>query len=463
MEHIGDILRRQATAGAFQSSKPDDAAEDAVEDDTCPVCHGARFVHPRLPSGSPDYSRVVACSCARRETGAKRRNRLQQYSNLGRLSRLTFASLDADGRSEEPESRRQFRAAFEAAAAFAERPEGWLCLAGPSGGGKTHLAAAVANLCITEGRPAFYVTTPDLLDHLRSSFSPDSEMPYDEFFEQVRNAPLLVLDDFGTQSGTPWAKEKLEQLLNHRYNNRLATVIVLSVAIEELDDRVRTRLADSSFCRVHVVGSRQSALSTTGWAPGFELQKGMSFDNFDARRANLPAEQRHSLEAAYNAAVEFAKSPDGWLVLLGVNGCGKTHLASAIVNCRYQQTEPALFIVVPDFLDHLRSAFGPNSPVSYDRLFEGVRTTDLLVFDDFGEQSTTAWAQEKLYQVINHRYNARLATVITTTCSLDELDNRVSSRLADPRISNPISIRVPDYRSDITGRRRPPPRRGGDK
>lgn len=463
MEHISDILKRQAMAGAFQSSAPNDtAAEDMVEDDSCPVCHGAHFVHPRLPSGNPDYTRVVACDCARQETGAKRRSRLQQYSNLGRLTRLTFTSLDADGRDEAPENRRQFRAAFEAAAAFAERPEGWLCLAGPSGSGKTHLAAAIANLCITEGRPAFYVTTPDLLDHLRSSFSPESQMPYDEFFEQVRNAPLLVLDDFGTQSGTPWAKEKLEQLLNHRYNNRLATVIVLSVAIEELEDRVRTRLADTGFCRVHTIGFRPSALSTTGWAPGFELQKGMSFDNFDVRRANLPADQRHSLEAAYNAAVDFAKSPDGWLVLLGVNGCGKTHLASAIVNYRYQQGEPALFIVVPDFLDHLRSTFGPNSPVSYDRLFEGVRAAELLVLDDFGEQSTTAWAQEKLYQVINHRYNARLATVITTTCSFDELGSRVSSRLTDPRISNPINIRVPDYRSDVTGRRRPP-RRASDK
>jgi len=450
MEHIGDILKKQAMAGSFRPAADADA-EEISEDGVCPVCHGARFVHPRLPSGNPDYTRVVACDCARQETGAKRRSRLQQYSNLGQLTRLTFASLDADGRSQEPEDRRQFRAAFEAATAFAEEPEGWLCLAGPSGSGKTHLAAAIANLCITEGRPAFYVTTPDLLDHLRSSFSPESEVPYDEFFEQVRNAPLLVLDDFGTQSGTPWAKEKLEQLLNHRYNNRLATVIVLSVAIEGLEDRVRTRLADTNFCHVYLLGSRPSALSTTGWTPGFELQKKMTFANFKSDLVNLPPKQRQSLEAAYNAAVEFAKSPDGWLILLGINGCGKTHLASAIVNHRYQQGESALFIVVPDFLDHLRSAFDPNSAVSYDQVFEGVRTAELLVLDDFGEQSTTAWAQEKLYQVINHRYNARLATVITTSCSLNELDNRISSRMADPRIGNPVNIYAPHYRTNITG------------
>jgi len=43
---------------------------------------------------------------------------------------------------------------------------------------------------------------------LRSAYSPGSELPYDQFFEQVRNAQILILDDFGGQAGTPWAKEK---------------------------------------------------------------------------------------------------------------------------------------------------------------------------------------------------------------------------------------------------------------
>ncbi|MCR4394783.1 MAG: ATP-binding protein, partial [Dehalococcoidales bacterium] len=127
---------------------------------------------------------------------------------------------------------------------------------------------------------------------------------------------------------------------------------------------------------------------------------------------------------------------------------GKTHLAAAIVNYRYEARKPALFVVVPDFLDHLRQTFSPDSKVSYDSLFETVKNTSLLVLDDFGEQSSTPWAQEKLYQVINYRYNARLATVITTSNSLDELEPRISSRLVDPRISMVINITAPDYRGD---------------
>ncbi len=182
----------------------------------------------------------------------------------------------------------------------------------------------------------------------------------------------------------------------------------------------------------------------------------MIFDNFDWKRVNLPIEQRENLKEAFRIALDFAKSPDGWLVLLGENGCGKTHLAAAIVNYRYQHKKPALFIVVPDFLDHLRSTFSPESKISYDQFFESVKKAPLLVLDDFGEQTTTPWAQEKLYQVINYRYNARLPTVITTGYSLDEIESRMASRLADPKISNPFNIKVPDYRSEVTSQKRAP-------
>ncbi len=420
-------------------------AGEVSPESVCPICKGAGFVHPLLASGKPDFSRVVPCRCTQQELDEERQARLQRYSNLGSLTHLTFDNLLSQGKSESPISQEQFSRAYEAAKAFAAESKGWLVLAGPSGCGKTHLAAAIANHCIANNHPVFYITTPDLLDHLRSTFSPSSEMPYDEFFEQVRNAPLLILDDLGAQSGTPWAKEKLDQLLNHRFNNQLPTVIVSIVPVEELEDRIRTRLIAADLCQIYAIDEKTPALFTSSWAPEFELQKNMTFDNFDWKRVNLPIEQRQNLEAAYRLALDFAKSLDGWLVLQGENGCGKTHLAAAIVNYRYQMKEPALFIVVPDFLDHLRSTFSPESKISYDQLFESVKNAPLLVLDDFGKQTTTPWAKEKLYQVINHRYNARLPTVITTNCSADELDSPILSRFADQRISTPFTIIAPDY------------------
>jgi len=415
-------------------------------------------VHPLLPSGKPDFSQVVPCRCVKRGLDEEHLARLKRYSNLGTLDRFSFENLEPQGRSGSPENQAQFRKVYEAAKAFAAEPEGWLVLIGPSGSGKTHLAAAIANARVSRGLPAFYITAPDLLDHLRAAFNPGSEIPYDEFFDQVRNAPLLILDDFGVQSSTPWAKEKLDQLLTYRFNSKLPTVIVPIVPLEQVEERLQTRLTDPELSKVCVIEEKQPASLDYTWGPEFELQKSMTFDNFDRRRENLPLEQQENLGEAYRIAFEFAKSPEDWIVFMGESGCGKTHLAAAIVNYRYQAGKPALFVVVSDFLDHLRSTFSPDSKVSYDQVFEKVKTAPLLVLDDLGEQISTPWVKEKLYQVINYRYNAKLPTVITTRYAPDEivanLESSISSRLVDRKISNAFNITVPDFRTDYTGQRK---------
>jgi len=175
----------------------------------------------------------------------------------------------------------------------------------------------------------------------------------------------------------------------------------------------------------------------------------LTFETFDPRHVNLTAGQRENLDAALRMARDFARHPQGWLVLQGVNGCGKTHLAAAIGNYQLKQGRPVFFVTVADLLDHLRSTFTPDSQVSYDELFDRVRNTPLLILDDLGEHSATPWAREKLYQIINHRYNSRLATVFTTCLALDDIETRLSSRMADLTVSNVFNITAPDSRTDL--------------
>ncbi|MFC1846980.1 ATP-binding protein [Chloroflexota bacterium] len=454
MEHIGETLKKKTPTSTSKANTDtwSGGAKDSAEpeaDSVCPVCKGARFVHPTLPSGKTDFSRVVACRCTTGEKDMERQAGLERYSNLGELVRLTFDNLVPQGRSGFSPNQQQFHQAYDAAKLFAANPKGWLVFIGPSGSGKTHLAVAITNERIKQGQPALYKTIPDLLDDLRSTFNPERDTAYGQSFDILRNAPLLILDDLGAHSSTPWAQEKLDQLINHRYSQQLPTVITTATPVEQLDERLHSRLTDDALCRVFTLENNQTYSLYYQWADGMELQKQMRFDNFDWRRINLPPQQRESLENVYRLAMNYAKSPESWLVFQGVTGSGKTHLASAIVNYCYDAMQPALFIVVPDFLDHLRSTFSPESKVSYDRLFESVKTAPLLVLDDFGEQAATPWAQEKLYQVINYRYNAQLPTLITTRCSLSDIDSRISSRFVDPRISTPFNIDVPDYRGDV--------------
>ena len=452
MESLGEILKRKQIPTNISGAGTDawsNADQESKSSPLCPLCKDAGFLYPRLANGRPDFSRAIPCQCQHDKLQQGKFAYLEHYSNLGSLSHLTFETILPKGKKGGAQSQQRFAKAYEAAKTFATNPQGWLVLYGPSGCGKTHLACAIANYRLNIGQPAFYIGTSDLLDHLRSTFTSTSDTSYDELFMKLKNTPLLILDDLRLSNTTPWAKEKVEQLFDHRFNLRLPTVITTDVPIDEFEERVRNRLTEPDFCQIVVVEERPSSDLEHLGSLELQLLRQMTFDNFDRKRLNLPLEQRQNLEQAFRLALGFAQSPQGWLVLQGVNGCGKTHLAAAIANYRLQEGKPVSFIIVPDFLDHLRSAFSPESKVSYDELFEKTKKAPLLILDDFGEQSTTPWANEKLYQLINYRYNARLPTVITTCFSLDEIENRISSRLIDPRLSLVFNIRAPDYRGDL--------------
>ena len=175
-----------------------------------------------------------------------------------------------------------------------------------------------------------------------------------------------------------------------------------------------------------------------------------TFGNFnDRRNENLPAEDVKNLSKTFQAAQQFAEDPEGWIVFLGTYGTGKTHLAAAIATYQAGLGFPPLFIMVPDLLDELRATFAPDSRVRYNRRFDDIKTTQLLILDDFGGQSTTAWAREKLNQLLNHRYIAQLPTVITTAVPLEDLvrqEPRIASRMLDNRLCKIYAITAQPYR-----------------
>src|SRR5690606_18323778 len=166
---------------------------------------------------------------------------------------------------------------------------------------------------------------------------------------------------------------------------------------------------------------------------------------------DLPREQQANLQRAYELALQYAEHPQGWLVFLGDYGCGKTHLAAAIANSFVNEGGEALFVTVPDLLDHLRAAFAPESHTSYDKRFAEIKSAQLLVLDDLGTESATPWAREKLYQLFNYRYNTRLPTIITTSHGLEELDPRLVSRMRDRRICQRLVIKASAYLGEAPG------------
>lgn len=206
----------------------------------CPTCKGAGYLRADVPYGHPSFGKPIACECKEAERKSKRRSQLQEMSNLGAFYDKSFRNFNR--------SVHGIQEAFNCAYEFAQDPNGWLLLIGPNGCGKTHLAAAIANKSLEDGALVLFATVPDLLDHLRAAFAPTSNEVYDQLFSRMREAEVLILDDLGAQQSSPWANEKLFQLLNYRYNSRFPTVITAnSRGLQGIDERIRSRLTDASL------------------------------------------------------------------------------------------------------------------------------------------------------------------------------------------------------------------------
>lgn len=141
------------------------------------------------------------------------------------------------------------------------------------------------------------------------------------------------------------------------------------------------------------------------------------------------------------------------LMLIGPYGCGKTHLAAAILHRCAEDGTPGMFVVAPDLLAQIRSSYRTGDGRA-DEIVDAAKNTPLLVLDDLGAEKASPWVQEQLYMLINHRYEHMLPTVITTNndgAELEaELGRRTLSRLAEMTV--PIKISARDYRMKLAGK-----------
>lgn len=418
-----------------------DRLEEELVAAACPICKGRGWVRRDVPVVHPDFGRAFPCSCQTEAEADHGLARLRTYGNLvGVLSKARFRDLDEHGPGADAKAHMHYHAALTATRAFAAEPAGSLLLTGGHGTGKTRLAAAAANQIMERGVPVLFAFVPSLLDQLRGAYRNEAALPQDELFDQVKNVPVLILDDIDAHSGTPWAKEKLLQIVNHRYVSGLPMLITSAVPLERLDESLQHKLYDMPIARTIDLGSSVSMVEVTYIDPS------MTFDSFRPEGKARDQKGKESLAAALTASRSFARDPDGWLVLVGGTGCGKTHLAMAIANEQLARYGEIFVASAPDLLDHLREAFNPDGHVTYDETFGRIRKTPLLILDDYGTQHSTPWANEKMYQIIVHRHAARLPTVITMLTLDDNLNSPITSRLQDTRLVNLKSIVAPSYR-----------------
>lgn len=155
-----------------------------------------------------------------------------------------------------------------------------------------------------------------------------------------------------------------------------------------------------------------------------------------------------------------------WLILYGRYGTGKTHLAAAAIREAITHgISGCYFRSWTEYLKRLQASWDrqPGEQRSSDIVTELQKGT-LVAIDDLDKRrDPSGWAREELYTVLNYRYNARLATILTFNEAPSTPDPDAKGRLMLERfMSRAIIDRVlgakwaalnfdgPSYRSGVT-------------
>ena len=119
--------------------------------------------------------------------------------------------------------------------------------------------------------------------------------------------------------------------------------------------------------------------------------------------------------AAAHRFVEMFPVADRGLLLLGLAGVGKTHIAVGVLRAVIQKcAATGVFYHTPELLKTIRGSYDPTIRTSEMSVLKPVMEAELLVLDDLGAERPTDWVEEMMNLIVNTRYNERRLTIFTS-------------------------------------------------
>ena len=166
-----------------------------------------------------------------------------------------------------------------------------------------------------------------------------------------------------------------------------------------------------------------------------------TLDNFEVHNDS----HRDALKISRQFVKNYPAQDVG-LVFIGPCGVGKTHLAVAIIQELIRTKDAAcIFYDFRDLIREIQSTFTPESNLSESDVLAPVFSSEVLVLDELGAKRTSAWVEETVFYIINHRYNHKKMTLFTTNYpDTDESEDKRDSfyKKGDESLIDRIGVRL---------------------
>lgn len=134
-----------------------------------------------------------------------------------------------------------------------------LYLSGSFGSGKTYILSALLNELSKLNYSCIIVYFPELLRSIKESFNSDD---YNERINEIKKCDLLLLDDIGAETTTPWNRDEiLGTILQYRMDNKKATFFTSNLNIKELENHFITSNKDEEVIKARRIIERVKYLT----------------------------------------------------------------------------------------------------------------------------------------------------------------------------------------------------------
>lgn len=107
-----------------------------------------------------------------------------------------------------------------------------VCIAGPTGTGKSHLAQALGHCAVRQDHDVLFTTQSQLVGSLHAARAIGN---YERRFQQLTRVGLLIIDDYGLKPLRPPHDEDFHDLIAERYE-RAATILTSNLDFDEWGD-----------------------------------------------------------------------------------------------------------------------------------------------------------------------------------------------------------------------------------